>query len=1054
MATETLKVQCPSCDAAIAAKQSQVGKKIECPKCKNRFLVEAVAGVAPVEPKGSAAKKPPKKPVAVVQEDDEQDDAPTPTKKGGKKKIVAKSGGNIKVLIGAGIGVLALSALLAGGVFILNGNDGGGNQAKTTPPQKTPAQSQAANPQPGTEDTGKGPQQEDPNLNVPGENPGDPKGTPPPNTPEENPAAPVTGAQNPAATAPAKPAEPAAPKAKSAGVDLTNLLPGGAKSVFHARLQAISDSAPALRSAFFDRANLEMFERSFKFRATELTEVIHSYVGADRLPFVLMRTKNDLETGWLNQLENVGKPEVPVIQGKYLYRYVLSNPFVTAVEATMNVGDFLGIPVPGIKAKEVEYAIGLYDASTIVIAEKSLLERFFKELSPQGFPPYKTEYREVQQVKPADDAAPGVGGGPADDGAPGIVGVSGGSPMASRGSQPGAGDGNPLGQSGVPKLNKKIITSNPTYRTVEAPLKKAMNTLQDDDEKNPTALAFAELVDQRGLNAMSLKDLGSSMTSAMVMNVMGKLRVLGLAVTKMNNLKGNMVAYLDYSSDAEAKKALEENLIPPLNILKLYYLARFREPLTIYDADGTSTGNNEGADGTGAPGFPTGGFPQGSGGLRPGGPPAVGGGLSPLGAPSSPGGGKGSKDPDASSPTGNKPGNKMPRGKDSDADDAQSPGGLSPLAPPGMNTGSGRPPGFGSGPPSGMGGPPGSGYPGMPGGASPGSQPQGSRIGYSRSDTTVILTAEFSWTKDGFDTVLALPIQRNGSILRGKMAMFSGEATLFNLARRDIDGKVYDDIVKKTLAKDGVLPTAALPRTAGRERVPPGGSEPLPYGPEDRCSFFVHLLKYMDNRGSVYSKIDTENTPWYNPKNLEAAEAWIPELLVPDYPASAWRASSDLILDGRSVGATNYVALSGVGLDAARYDPKNSAQAKKVGLLGYDFTSKFQDVTDGLSNTAFLIQVPPGLDRPWIAGGGATAMGVDERGNDPARPFLHKRADGSRTTTVLMGDGSVRTIREGVNADVFRALATRAGGEKIAELDKVAPIQLSPKKRQELRVGQ
>jgi hypothetical protein len=66
-------------------------------------------------------------------------------------------------------------------------------------------------------------------------------------------------------------------------------------------------------------------------------------------------------------------------------------------------------------------------------------------------------------------------------------------------------------------------------------------------------------------------------------------------------------------------------------------------------------------------------------------------------------------------------------------------------------------------------------------------------------------------------------------------------------------------------------------------------------------------------------------------------------------------------------------------------------------------------------------------------------MGVDDQGSDPARPFLTKRADGSRSTTVLMGDGSVRTVREGIDPAVFRAMATRAGGETIPDFDKVAP---------------
>ena len=199
----------------------------------------------------------------------------------------------------------------------------------------------------------------------------------------------------------------------------------------------------------------------------------------------------------------------------------------------------------------------------------------------------------------------------------------------------------------------------------------------------------------------------------------------------------------------------------------------------------------------------------------------------------------------------------------------------------------------------------------------------------------------------------------------------------------------------------------------------------------------------MDNKERVYNKIDP-TMAWYKDSNLAAAEAWVPELLVADYSPSAWRATSEQVADGRSVGATNFVGVAGLGLDAARYNPANADEAKKAGLLGYDAGAKFDDVTDGLSNTMFLIQVPPTYQRPWMAGGGATLMGVDDRGTDPARPFMVKRSDGSRGTMVLMGDGSVRYVKEGVDPAVFRAMATRAGGEKVADLDTAAPILPPP----------
>src|SRR5436305_6838146 len=79
MATKTsFKQQCPSCEAMVPIKDSSlVGKKIDCPKCKYRFVVE--------------------EPVVDAEEDavEAQEDTPAPTKKiaPGKGAIAAAKGG-------------------------------------------------------------------------------------------------------------------------------------------------------------------------------------------------------------------------------------------------------------------------------------------------------------------------------------------------------------------------------------------------------------------------------------------------------------------------------------------------------------------------------------------------------------------------------------------------------------------------------------------------------------------------------------------------------------------------------------------------------------------------------------------------------------------------------------------------------------------------------------------------------------------------------------------------------------------------------------------------
>ena len=268
--------------------------------------------------------------------------------------------------------------------------------------------------------------------------------------------------------------------------------------------------------------------------------------------------------------------------------------------------------------------------------------------------------------------------------------------------------------------------------------------------------------------------------------------------------------------------------------------------------------------------------------------------------------------------------------------------------------------------------------------------------------------------------------------LKGRMSVLSGENDAFALAAS----------LPKVVKIKGAFPPGALERDVRSERFG------LPYSPEHRVSFFADLLPYL-GKASLRPSIDEKKFAWYAEKNLPAAETWVPEFLVPYYDQTAWRATHEFA-DGRSLGATNYVGVAGLGLDAARYDPKDPATRKKLGMYGYDWASKPEDVTDGLSNTIAIIQVPPGHQRPWIAGGGATLAGIDDSGDKPLRGYVAKMPDGVRGTTALMGDGSVRTVRENIDPALFRAMVTRAGGDALDDFEKAAPKAKSAKKPNEL----
>lgn len=148
MATSSsFKQQCPSCEAMVPVRDpGLVGKKIDCPKCKYRFVVEEPA----------------------PEEDEDLDDAPAKGKGGKSTAVTDKKGKgkgskrlrdddvgpdeneleqskpkptNPKVIyIGVGLGVVAVVALIGGGILLFGGSKGpSSGQSSSTPPPSKPS---------------------------------------------------------------------------------------------------------------------------------------------------------------------------------------------------------------------------------------------------------------------------------------------------------------------------------------------------------------------------------------------------------------------------------------------------------------------------------------------------------------------------------------------------------------------------------------------------------------------------------------------------------------------------------------------------------------------------------------------------------------------------------------------------------------------------------------------------------------------------------------------------------------------------------------------------
>jgi hypothetical protein len=170
----------------------------------------------------------------------------------------------------------------------------------------------------------------------------------------------------------------------------------------------------------------------------------------------------------------------------------------------------------------------------------------------------------------------------------------------------------------------------------------------------------------------------------------------------------------------------------------------------------------------------------------------------------------------------------------------------------------------------------------------------------------------------------------------------------------------------------------------------------------------VALLPYLAQE-ALYRQLDVEKA---FAENLPAVQTRVKAF---ECPASKEPAMADAV--------TNYVAMAGIGLDAASQPEGTPGN----GFMGYDRLTSLATIKDGTSNTIALMETRSGLG-PWARGGTSTL-----RGFDPAdvpvcgdqRPF------GGHTSGMSAGmaDGSVRFISSSIDPAKLAAAITIAGGE-------------------------
>ena len=417
------------------------------------------------------------------------------------------------------------------------------------------------------------------------------------------------------------------------------------------------------------------------------------------------------------------------------------------------------------------------------------------------------------------------------------------------------------------------------YRSLDYQLKRALIEI-GSETGYPAPVLYAEKVVPGQFDLKHLKSDYQPVSTA-AEPVLARTRFIAASLNTFNPKQLNATIRLFMDSESSAADAIKEHLSPALANAALAMTVFLNTPVEFRDLTqgglGTVPGFGNAPPGPGAGSYAPGAF------STPGGRPTI--------RPSVPGGGTLPPPPPAppAAPVG---GGAQPKG--------QMPGSRSPF---GSSSGS---------PPGGLGGFDDPLGPGLP--TQDPTMGALSHVDLGVTDHIVSITFDLTWNEDTYRRILAPRLIGMTSSAKGKMAVFASELSYHALSTA----------VPKMLAA-----TKEFPRGTAERKQMDATRMGLRYKPESRVSFFAELLPYISqSRASISTGLDRD-LAWFDEKNLHVAEGWVPELLVPHYPQSAWRANWP-DTPGRVFGGTNYVAIAGIGMDAARSDPKNGTPRRSA----------------------------------------------------------------------------------------------------------------------------
>lgn len=248
--------------------------------------------------------------------------------------------------------------------------------------------------------------------------------------------------------------------------------------------------------------------------------------------------------------------------------------------------------------------------------------------------------------------------------------------------------------------------------------------------------------------------------------------------------------------------------------------------------------------------------------------------------------------------------------------------------------------------------------------------------------------------------------------------------------------------------KNGIGELAnALRRYFGEKQQFPRGTSLVPAGttlrPDMRSSWLLEILPYLTGTdyAGVAAPLILKGALWRDKDFAVVATLHIPAFVNTATANNAPRVQWTSVRE--PLGATHFVGIAGLGLDSPSLPA--GGDAASLGVFGYDRVTKVSDIKDGPENTIAVLQIPSNTQGPWIAGGGSTVRGIPA-GPNPLEAFVVGEIQNPATnkkeqgTLAIMADGQVRFIPASMKPEIFRALCTIAGGEKIENLNAVAPL--------------